>query len=118
MNIEEVAKVLAKVQLSDNRDIDERGLVLAEWEDTIGDLPFDAAIEAVRMHRRDSTAYLTAAHVRANVQLIQSRWERDARIKSQAARRALPAPTITLDRVEFDRMTQEAIDQHRVAKNA
>lgn len=115
MNSEQVATVLARVQVGDNRDID--ALVLADWEDTIGDLPFDAAIEAVRMHRKDSTVYLTAAHVRANVKLIQSRWERAARIESQAARRALPAPTITLDRAEFDRLTQEFIDQYRAAKS-
>jgi hypothetical protein len=117
MNISEVAAVLAKVQLGDNRDIDTKGLVLAEWEDTIGDLPFDAAIEGVRMHRRDSKDYLTPAHVRANVRLIQSRWERDARIKSQAARRVLPAPVNTLDRPEFERMTQAAIEQHRAGKS-
>ena len=111
MNSEQVATVLARVQVGDNRVVDE--LVLADWEDTIGDLPFDAAIEAVRMHRRDSTAYLTAAHVRANVKVIQARWERDARIQQQHLRRALPAPKVTLERAEFDRLTQEFIEQYR-----
>ena len=114
MNSEQVATVLARVQVGDNREVD--ALVLADWEDTIGDLPFDAAIEAVRMHRKDSTAYLTAAHVRANVKLIQSRWDRDARIQAQAARRALPAPVNTLDRAKFEAETQAAIEAHRALK--
>lgn len=116
MNSEQVATVLARVQVGDNREVD--ALVLADWEDTIGDLPFDAAIEAVRMHRKDSTAYLTAAHVRANVRLIQSRWDRDARIQEQFARAALPAAVNTLDRAEFDRLTDEATEKHRAARAA
>lgn len=61
MTIEEVAKVLAKIQLVDNREISK--LVVLEWFDLIGHLDFDAAIEAVRVHRQTSTEYLQPAHI-------------------------------------------------------
>jgi hypothetical protein len=63
MNKTEVATVLAKIQLGDNRDIDAAGLVLAEWFDTIGFLNFEDAIQGVKLHRQESTDYLQPAHV-------------------------------------------------------
>ena len=119
MNIEQVSAVVAKVFLGDNRKIDakdEQALVLREWEQTIGDLDYDAAIEAVVMHRRSSPDWITAAHIRANVKLLQARWERDARIQSQAARRALPAPVITLDMAKLQADTQASIREHRILR--
>ena len=71
MNNAQVAAVLAKIQLGDNRETDAAGLVLAEWVDSIGDLDFDDAVEAVRMHRKESTDYLTPAHVRAGVKRVR-----------------------------------------------
>lgn len=61
MTIDEVAKVLAKVQLVDNREVTR--LVILEWQDLIGDLDYSEAIEAVREHRRTSTEYLQPAHL-------------------------------------------------------
>jgi len=71
MNSQQVAAVLAKIQLGDNRETDSAGLVLAEWVDSIGDLDFDDAVEAVRMHRKESTEYLLPAHVRAGVRRVR-----------------------------------------------
>ena len=71
MNSQQVAAVLAKIQLGDNRETDAAGLVLAEWVDSIGDLNFDDAVEAVRMHRKESTEYLLPAHVRAGVRRVR-----------------------------------------------
>ncbi len=68
MNSHEVAQVLTKIQLGDNRQVDR--LVIAEWEDTIGHLRFEDAIAAVKMHRQESTAYLMPAHVIANARRI------------------------------------------------
>ena len=113
MNATEAATVLAKIQLGDNRDIDAAGLVLAEWIDSIGDLDFADAVEAVRMHRKLSTAYLLPAHLRENVRLIRSRRERHLRA---SAPRSITANMITLDRAEFDRLTQVAIAAARAAK--
>jgi len=61
MNRSECAKVLAKIQLGDNRQVDT--LTLEEWFDTIGHLRFEDAIGAVRLHRQESTDYLMPAHV-------------------------------------------------------
>ena len=70
MNAEQVAAVVAKIRIGDNRETSPE--VILEWLDTIGDLNFDDAIEAVRMHRRESTEYLSAAHIRANVKRLQA----------------------------------------------
>ena len=61
MNKPECAKVLAKIQLGDNRQVDK--LTLDEWFDTIGHLEFTDAIAAVRLHRQESTDYLMPAHI-------------------------------------------------------
>lgn len=70
MNAEEVAKVLAKIRLGDNRETSRETLL--EWMDNIGDLDYQDAIEAVRMHRKESTAYLMPAHIRDNVKAIKA----------------------------------------------
>lgn len=61
MNRSECAKVLAKIQLGDNRQVD--SLTLDEWFDTIGHLEFGDAIAAVRLHRQESDKWLMPAHV-------------------------------------------------------
>jgi hypothetical protein len=78
MTPEETAKVLTKIQLGDNRQADR--LTLAEWHDTIGDLPFEDAILAVSMHRRDSLDYLQPAHIRKNVQRIWADRAEEAKV--------------------------------------
>lgn len=69
MTIDECKKVLAKIQLGDNRQVDE--LTLREWFDTIGNLEFEDTIAAVTMHRQESTEYLTGAHLIRNVRRIR-----------------------------------------------
>jgi hypothetical protein len=71
MNKPECARVLAKIQLGDNRQVD--ALVLEEWFDTIGHLNFDDAIAAVRQHRQESDAYLAAVHVVRGVSRLRER---------------------------------------------
>jgi hypothetical protein len=66
----EMAKVLAKIQLGDNRQVD--ALVLEEWFDTLGHLSFEDAVEAVRLHRLSSTDWLTPAHVAAGVRKVKA----------------------------------------------
>lgn len=78
MNIDELKQVVTKIQLGDNRQVDL--LVLREWEDNIGHLPFKDAIAAVRMHRQEATEYLQAAHVIRNA----------ARLRSQRALASAP----------------------------
>ncbi|WP_087136463.1 hypothetical protein [Mycetocola reblochoni] len=71
MTLEECARVLAKIQLGDNRQVDK--LVLAEWHDTIGHLGYSDAIAAVKTHRQESTDYLLPAHLIRNVRRMQER---------------------------------------------
>lgn len=61
MTKQEVAKLLAKISLIDNRKVD--ALTLAEWFDIVGHLDFVLAVEAVREHRQTSTDYLQPAHI-------------------------------------------------------
>lgn len=61
MTKQEVAKLLAKISLIDNRKVD--ALTLAEWFDIVGHLDFEHAVEAVREHRQSSTEYLQPAHI-------------------------------------------------------
>lgn len=68
MNIDECAKVLAKIQLGDNRQADKA--TLAEWFDSIKTLRFEDAVEAVTIHRQESTEYLQPAHIHRNVRRI------------------------------------------------
>lgn len=69
MNRQETAKVLAKIQIGDNRTIDR--LTLDEWHDTIGHLDFVDAIAAVRLFRQESTDYLMPAHVISNAKRVR-----------------------------------------------
>lgn len=58
----DMAKVLAFIQLGDNRHVD--GLVLDYWMQVVGDLDFDAAMSAVRRFRRERPGvYLEPGHL-------------------------------------------------------
>ena len=70
MNFEETARVLAKIQTIDSRRVDE--VVLIEWQDILADTDVSAALEAVRMHRVESTEWLVPAHILRNVQRIDA----------------------------------------------
>ena len=61
MTTEELTMLLARIQLLDNRAIDE--LTIQAWEPIVGDLHIEDAIEAVNEHFRASDAYLRPTHV-------------------------------------------------------
>lgn len=63
MMIEDTAKVLAKVQLGDNREVSK--LLILEWHDTFGELlTYEQAIAAVTRFRRERPDdYMNAGHV-------------------------------------------------------
>ncbi len=69
MDIQQTARLLALVQIGDNRRVDRA--VVAAWHDLVHDLPLDDALDAVRAHRRESTDYLLPAHVIAGVRRIR-----------------------------------------------
>lgn len=110
MTPDEVVKVLARVQMGDNRTTDK--VVFASWLQEIGDLDFEDALEAVVMHRKTSTAWLMTAHIRENARIIRQRRERAERASAPAIERA----PITLDREKFEEETQYWIDYWRQKK--
>jgi hypothetical protein len=71
MTIGEIGRLFAQMSLGDNRklpdDEEAADALLLWWHKQIGDLDYDAASAAIDEHQRDSTEYLTAAHIRARV---------------------------------------------------
>lgn len=78
MNRPELTVLLARIQVLDNRQVDE--LTLQAWEPLVADIEYQAAVDAVNAHFRESTAYLLPAHIIARV---------------RAARAALEQPTMS-----------------------
>ena len=115
MNLEQTGDVLAKVKVGDNREVDAKGYMIREWHHVLGHLPVDVVMEAVRMHRANSTEYLGTAHIVANARIIYRRLARDKRV-AVAMLGAISAPVITLDRVKFEEETQAAIVAERIRK--
>ena len=112
MNLAETGDVLAKVKVGDNREVDAKGYMIREWHHVLGHLPVDVVMEAVRMHRTNSTEYLGTAHIVANAAIIYRRLERDKRI-AVAKLGVIAAPVITLDRAKFEAETQASIRENR-----
>lgn len=61
MTTEELAKLLVRISVLDNRTVDK--LTLEFWEPLIGDIDYDRALEAINQHFRESTDYLRPAHI-------------------------------------------------------
>jgi hypothetical protein len=107
VNIGETARILAKAQLVDNRQITE--LVIKEWHEVIGHLFYEDAYNAVTEHRRTSTEYLLPGHVVAGARRAREARERASR------QQALPVGnTITFPGLEWwHTAVVAAIEQHR-----
>lgn len=103
MNIVEVGKLLTIASAYDNRTVSKESAVA--WNEVIGDIDFDVAVEAVKAHFRTSTDYLLPAHVVSGARRVREALEREER----KSRPALPRPVITLDRERFDREVEAAI---------
>lgn len=69
MDIVQTSELLAEIQIGDNRRIDDA--VLIQWHKLVGDLDYDVALEAMMLHRRESDKWLTASHIRTNVERIR-----------------------------------------------
>lgn len=61
MSIEELTNLLVRIQVLDNRQVDQ--LTIEAWAPLMADVPYPAAVEAVNEHFRTSTAYLQPAHI-------------------------------------------------------
>lgn len=62
MNVTATATVLAKIQAFDRRTAGDSEILV--WHEAIGDLDAADCLEAVTAHYRDSTDWLTPAHIR------------------------------------------------------
>lgn len=113
MNYAETSKLIARVKVGDNREVDDLGALITDWQEAIGHLDFHDCIEAVRIHRGTSTEYVSSAHIAAGVKLIVAKRERADRILDSIARRAIAAPVISLDREKFEADTRASIAFHR-----
>ncbi|MET0416032.1 MAG: hypothetical protein ABW022_08430 [Actinoplanes sp.] len=86
MNPGEMARLLAACAMYDYRPVEKPDV--AAWMNVIGDLDYDDAMEAVRLHYGQSTERMMPAHVRAGVKAVRD--ERRRLEPSDA--RALPSP--------------------------
>lgn len=68
MTNEQAAKLLAIIAAGDNRSVDMTTIQV--WADALDGLDPDMCLQAVREHRRNSTDYLTPAHVVARVRQV------------------------------------------------
>ena len=85
MQKSEVAQLLAKAALIDNRRID--AATVEAWHEVIGHVPYDVALTALTIHRRTSSEYLMPAHIIANL-----RKARDQQAVEANRMRALDPP--------------------------
>lgn len=62
----EVAALLGYISLTDNRKVDTKGILAGAWHESLDrDMELADAKAAVIDHRRNSTEYLTIAHINA-----------------------------------------------------
>lgn len=117
MNYKEVGTLLARAKVGDNREVDDAGMLIEEWFQTLGHLGFDECLSAVVLHRQDRPGvWLEPGYIIAGVRTIRARAERAERIAAQMKRQALPAPRINLDRAKFELDTQAAIAAERTRR--
>lgn len=61
MTIDELTTLLARIQVLDNRQVDQ--LTIEAWAPLMADVPYGAAVDAVNDHFRSTTEYLQPAHI-------------------------------------------------------
>jgi len=87
VTIDELTTLLARIQVLDNRQVDQ--LTIQAWEPLMDDVHYLDAVNAVNAHFKESTAYLLPAHI---VQRIAA-----------ARRAALPATMSEVHTCAFDK---------------
>lgn len=65
MNTDQLTMLLARIQVLDNRQVDE--LTIQAWTPLMESIDYKAAVEAVNAHAMESTEYLKPAHIVARV---------------------------------------------------
>lgn len=81
MNTREAFQLLTLASARDGRTVDVE--VATVWADDLAYIPLEDAVEAARMHYRESSAWLMPAHVTANVKRIREQRDREERVRRQ-----------------------------------
>lgn len=82
MNKSDVAKVLTIASAVDNRRVEPE--TVNAWFELIGDLSVEVAVEAVRLHQRESDDYLMPVHVRRNAARVLRELDRGKNVQRWA----------------------------------
>jgi len=82
MLLSETAKILAKIQLIDNRTVDLE--TVKAWHEAIGRFEFADAMTALTLHRQDSTEFVMPGHIKDNVRRAKA-----MRASNEARQRAI-----------------------------
>ena len=61
MNVDQLTMLLARIQVLDNRQVDE--LTIQAWTPLMEDVDYGEAVAAVNAHSIESTEYLKPAHI-------------------------------------------------------
>jgi hypothetical protein len=69
VNRQEVSQLLALAALVDNRTVTPEAVLM--WHGILGDLPADAAMDALKAHYAESTEWLLPAHIRGRVLAVR-----------------------------------------------
>lgn len=69
MTIEELTTLLARIQVLDNRQVDE--LTIQAWTPLMAHVPYGEAVTAVNAHFVESTEYLQPAHIHQRVRALR-----------------------------------------------
>jgi hypothetical protein len=93
MNIQELTTLLARIQVLDNRQVDE--LTIHAWAPLMADVPYANAVQAVNAHFRESTEYLKPGHITQRVWRAMPKPTSSPRITDCGNHRRLPDGTCT-----------------------
>lgn len=69
MNVDQVTALLARIQVLDNRQVDQ--LTIEAWTPLMSRLDYAEAVEAVNIHFRTTSEYLQPAHIVAGVKRLK-----------------------------------------------
>ena len=111
MSLQELTMLLARIQVLDNRQVDQ--LTIEAWAPLMEGVEYADAVAAVNAHFRESTEYLKPAHIISNVKRV-----REIRAREQRRRLRPPTPNlITFDRDQYQRDVDVAIAKARAEKS-
>lgn len=114
MNPADVPRLLAMAAARDNRKRND-AMAIA-WFQDLGDLAFDAAVEAMNQHYRTSDEYLMPVHIRRIAEELDRERRREARLQREAItadreRRALDSRPIADRSAELQALIRETSEK-------